>query len=362
LCFASTLENNRNKLDPRANRCIFLGFKVGTKDYIVIDAQTREIFVFRNVLFYEKNFCQVTDKSEQNKLNYDQNFMEYMFESPHDSYHRGNMNEVANTKNKDVGDLKRSTRSRRSPTYLEDYHHQLLTSSEKVINTGTTRYALNLVLLYKNLSNEHFNYYVSLFLKTKPHTYEEAVKSDKWKATMNDDIKALEINNTWMLVDLPEGKTPIGCKWVYKIKRRADGNIERYKARLVAKGYTQREVIDFFETYSPVAKLTTIHMILAIAAIKDWHPEHLDVDNTFLHGDLTEEVYMEVPSGIINAKPNQVCHLTKSLYALKQASRQWYEKLASYLLTIGFIQSQADNSLFIKKIRNFFYCFISLCI
>ena len=85
------------------------------------------------------------------------------------------------------------------------------------------------------------------------------------------------------------------------------------------------------------------------------------MDNTFLHDDLTEEVYMEVPPGIIKAKPNQVCHLTKSLYALKQASRQWYEKLASYLLTISSIQLQADNSLFIKKIRKFFCSFISLC-
>lgn len=211
MCFASTLENNRNKLDPRAKRCIFLGFKARTKGYIVIDAQTREIFVSRNVIFYEKSFCQVTDKSEQNELSYDQIFMEHMYDSPHDSYHRGNMNEVENTKIRDTEDLRRSTRSRRSSAYLEDYHHQLLTSSQKVINTDTTRYALNSVLSYKNLSDEHFNY-VSLFLQTEPHTYEEAIKSDKWKAAMNDKIKALEINNTWKLVDLPEGKTPIGCK------------------------------------------------------------------------------------------------------------------------------------------------------
>jgi len=97
LCFASTPENNKNKLDPRAKRCIFLGFKAGTKGYIVIDAQTREIFVSKNVLFYEQSFYQVIDKSEQNKLSYDQNFGEHIYDSSRDSYHRGSMNRVGNT-------------------------------------------------------------------------------------------------------------------------------------------------------------------------------------------------------------------------------------------------------------------------
>ncbi|XP_068484964.1 uncharacterized protein [Phaseolus vulgaris] len=105
----------------------------GATDHSVIDAKTREIFVSKNVLFYEKIFCQVIDKSEQNELSYDQNFMEHMY----DSYHRGNMNEVANTENRDTEDLRRSTRTQRSHAYLEDYHHQLLTSSEKGISSTT---------------------------------------------------------------------------------------------------------------------------------------------------------------------------------------------------------------------------------
>jgi len=109
---------------------------------------------------------------------------------------------------------------------------------------------------------------------------------------MNSEIKTLEINNTWKLVDLSEGKTLIPCKWVYKIKRKAYRNIERYQARLAAKGYTRREEIDFFETYFPIAKLTTSRMILALATIKDWHLERLDVDNAFLHDNLTNAVFV----------------------------------------------------------------------
>jgi len=123
---------------------------------------------------------------------------------------------------------------------------------------------------------------------------------------MEMEIKALEVNKTWEIMDLPPNKTPIGCKWVYKIKRRANGDIERYKARLVAKGYTQRKGIDYMETYSPVARLTTIQSILAIASIMDWHLEQLDVNNVFLHGDLQEEVYMELPPGVITKKSHEV--------------------------------------------------------
>jgi len=98
---------------------------------------------------------------------------------------------------------------------------------------------------------------------------------------MRAEIEALEANKTWDIVNLPHNKIPIGCKWVYKIKHKPNGQIERYKARLVAKGYTQREGIDYMDTYSPVARLTTIRTILAVAAVMDWHLEQLDVNNAF---------------------------------------------------------------------------------
>jgi hypothetical protein len=149
---------------------------------------------------------------------------------------------------------------------------------------------------------------------------------------MQNEIEGLNANHTWKFVDLPPNAVAIGSKWVYKIKRHADGSVERYKARLVAQGYTQTEGLDYFETFSPVAKLSTIRVLLALASIHGWHLHQLDVNNAFLHGDLNEAVYMRVPQGVSAPKSGQVCKLLKSLYGLKQASRQWLKNSHSFFM------------------------------
>lgn len=150
-------------------------------------------------------------------------------------------------------------------------------------------------------------------------------------------------------MSLPADKKPIGCKWVYKIKYRVDGTIERYKACLVAMGYTQVEGIDYQETFSPTSKVTALRCLLTVVVAHHWFINQLDVQNVFLHGDLQEVVYMEPPPDLRGHGENIVCWLNKSLYGLKQVSRNWFSTFSDAIQKVGYILSKDNYSLFIKS-------------
>lgn len=167
---------------------------------------------------------------------------------------------------------------------------------------------------------------------------------------MSEEFDALIQQGTWELVPQPQATNLIGCKWVYRIKRNSNGDIDRYKARLVAKGFHQRPELDYTQTFSPVFKPTTIRLVLSLALQHNWPLRQLDVNNAFLHGSLSEEVYMQQPPGfILPEKPHHVCHLRKSIYGLKQAPRTWFQTLQKFLCDYGFVNSKSDSSLFILR-------------
>jgi hypothetical protein len=169
---------------------------------------------------------------------------------------------------------------------------------------------------------------------------------------MQEKLQALAENHTWDIAPYPTGVKPIGCKWVYSIKLRYDGSLDKYKARLVALGNRQEHGIDYEETFAPVAKMTTVQLIIAIVASKGWSLRQMDVKNAFLHGDLQEEIYMTPPPGFFSTTSTDVCKLKRSLYGLKQAPHAWFDKFRSTLLGFSFVQSQYDSSLFLCKTTN----------
>eukprot|EP00253_Pinus_taeda_P026021 PITA_26021 len=192
----------------------------------------------------------------------------------------------------------------------------------------------------------------------EPSCYQEAVDdtdSEKWKAVVEEEMDSLAKNNTWDLVDLPKGRSVVGCKWAFKLKQKFDGSVDRYKARLVAKGYSRVEGIDFHEIFSPVVKLVSIHTVLALTTLLNLELEQLDVKTTFLHGDLNEEIYMEQPKVFVRGRSRRlVCKLRKSLYGLRQSPRQWYKKFDSFMVSQNFIRSEYDHCVYFKSFNGIF--------
>jgi histone deacetylase 1/2 len=165
---------------------------------------------------------------------------------------------------------------------------------------------------------------------------------------MNEEYSALLRNGTWTLVPPVCASNLVGCKWIFRIKRNADGTVARYKARLVAKGFHQRPGLDYHDTFSPVVKPTTVRLVLSIAVSNGWTLRQLDINNAFLQGTLVEDVYMAQPPGFHDLdKPEFVCKLRKAIYGLKQAPRAWYHELRNFLHASGFSNSLADTSLFV---------------
>jgi hypothetical protein len=153
---------------------------------------------------------------------------------------------------------------------------------------------------------------------------------------MQQEFDALISNGTWSLCPRPQNQNVIHNKWVYRIKQKSDGTIDRFKTRLVAKGFEQQSGIDYTETFSPVIKPSTICILLALAVHFSWPIRQLDVSNAFLHGSLMEKVFMEQPQGFKDAThPHYVCKLHKAIYGLKQAPRAWFNRFSSFLLDIG---------------------------
>ncbi|RVW96428.1 Retrovirus-related Pol polyprotein from transposon RE2 [Vitis vinifera] len=202
-------------------------------------------------------------------------------------------------------------------------------------------------LSYHRLSSPYSAFVSAISSVSLPKSTHEALSHPGWRQAMVDEMTALHSNGTWDLVVLPSGKSTVGCRWVYAVKVGPDGQVDRLKARLVAKGYTQVYGSDYGDTFSPVAKIASVRLLLSMAAMCSWPLYQLDIKNAFLHGDLAEEVYMEQPPGFVaQGESGLVCRLRRSLYGLKQSLRAWFSRFSSVVQEFGMLRSTADHSVF----------------
>ncbi|GJV58922.1 retrotransposon protein, putative, ty1-copia subclass [Tanacetum coccineum] len=192
---------------------------------------------------------------------------------------------------------------------------------------------------------------------SEPANYKVALldpESKKWLDAMNVEMQSMKDNDIWVLVELPPNAKTVDSKWLFKKKTDMDGAVYIFKARLVAKGFTQTYGVDYEETFSPVADIRAIRILIAIAAYYDYEIWQMDVKTAFLNGHLFEEVYMEQPVGFVNPKySNHVCKLKRCIYGLKQASRQWNKRFDDEIKKFGFTQNPNEPCVYLKASRSY---------
>ncbi len=308
-------KDERRKLDPKAKKFMFLGYGEETKGYRLYDSERNKVIFSRDVYFHETRKNNSLEPLEKQHSKAEKIVLQNDEDSEDNDEESEMLPEVQQGVQEPV--VRRSQRIRRQPD----------------------RYAAGNV----TIANKCFE---------EPSFYEEDISRsncDNWKEAMEQEMKSLRGNHTWDLVELPRDRKTVGSKWIYKIKIKADGSIERYKARLVAQGYTQKFGVDYDETFCPVVRMESFRTILASAIQKDLKLHQIDVTTAFLNGELEEEVYMKQPQGfILEGQEKLVCRLNKSIYGLKQSPRCWNTALHRKLDDMGFVQSTSDPCVYKK--------------
>ena len=419
-CFVRDHRPLVNKLDPRAVKCIFVGYSSGQKGYKCWSPNERRLFISMDVTFRESipyygektelSFMfephlmgteEVTREGENNVM--ENNLVEKV--SSIEGVISGSLSQsrrmgVANDEsiplqeensqidlfqNKDVSKVYTRRKFRSSieatevapsaPVHESNQEIIDVSSSSEVeaepssddlpiaLRKGTRtsagmppqRYGfehdISNYVSYASLSPAYRAFVASLQSVKIPKDWREAKNDPKWHEAMREELSALEKNQTWDLVKLPAGKRVVTCKWVFTVKQTPEGKVERCKARLVARGYSQTYGIDYDETFAPVAKMSTVRILISCATNFGWPLHQLDVKNAFLHGDLQEEVYMEVPPGWSKPEASgMVCKLKKSLYGLKQSPRAWFDRFRWALCDMGYKQCNGDHTLFYRHL------------
>ncbi|KAJ9561208.1 hypothetical protein OSB04_006368 [Centaurea solstitialis] len=304
------------KLKPKSDKCFFVGYPKTTVGYYFYNPEENKVFVARNGKFLEEKFLSL----ENARKDVDLQIVDEESTTPvvePEIQHNNVEPQSEPIEEVQTQDLRRSSRVRQEP---DRYLGFLVSQDSGDLN--------------------------------EPTSYGEAVsgnESEQWQEAMKAEMQSMYDNQVWELTDLPQHCKAVGRKWVFKKKTDMDGNVHTFKARLVAKGFTQTHGIDYDKTFSPVAMLKSIRILMAISAYFNYEIWQMDVKTAFLNGKLTEDVYMEQPEGFEDPKnPNKVCKLLKSIYGLKQASRSWNLHFDERIKEFGFTKSEFEPCVYTK--------------
>lgn len=348
-----TYQHNRKKLDSKCTKGVFVGYDKNSPAYLVYHPDSGKVMKHRLIKVIRKDSAEQqtqTDipmedlglyrkpetEAETNGLSQNQASTENSIGNENNYQdERSETNQESEEQVRDNhGQTKRyPQRERKTPKYLEDF----ITDQNEADDSTST----SIDYCYR--------------VREIPQTYTEAMNSPqtvKWKQAMKEEIESLEENDTFELTTLPEGKNVVGGKWVYTIKESAEGS-ETFKARYVAKGYSQVEGIDYQETFAPTASISSVRVLMQLAAQYDLEVHQMDVKTAYLHAPIDHEIFMDQPEGFERMSENgerMVYKLKKSLYGLKQSGRNWNKILHEHLIGDGFDRNPADHCVYSKQI------------
>lgn len=310
VCYTHTPSNLRRKLDPRSRKAVFFGYPPDTKGYKLYDM--RKFVRSKDVVFYENKFHDFETVTKELIIREDisEEKLNDNHEENHDAEDQNQvlqLPEIESEKNlPQVG-----------ASYEETFMKQVQNLGTKRQRRAPTKFSPDERNLTEPMTAEN----------EEPQSINEALDgkdANKWKQALEEEYNSLIKNETWELVPPPEGCNIVGSKWVMKVKRDANGNVDRHKARLVAQGYSQTHGVDYEEVFSPVAKYSSIRTLLALANKHNLEIHQRDVKTAFLNSYIEHDIYMSQPDGFIDPDhPEYVCKLRKSLYGLKQSARCW---------------------------------------
>ncbi|PKU77708.1 Retrovirus-related Pol polyprotein from transposon TNT 1-94 [Dendrobium catenatum] len=364
LCYPWLKPYTNNKLSPISQPCVFLGYATTQKGYRCLDTKTNQIYTSAHVIFNESIFPFANNPTTSTHTQSPSNLTPPLLLIPTSTLTTPNptitinSSQSLNTSRNQLQTISAEPTSSAPQIFsqspipsqtVQDHTNILIPSTNPPApkHPMLTRSQTGHIKPTKIFDLAHIMH------RTEPTTYTQAAKSAEWRTAMSQEFQALQSQGTWELVPPDPTQHVLGSKWTFRIKYNSNGSIARHKARLVAKGFNQEHGIDYTETFSPVAKMPTIRVLILIAIHHNWNIHQLDVSNAFLHGNLSDTVYMQQPPGFQDSlHPNYVCRLKKALYGLKQSPREWYSTLSNHLVTYGFQISNSDHSLLTYKTGN----------
>ncbi|KAM3955568.1 uncharacterized protein ACR2FA_010514 [Aphomia sociella] len=316
-------KEKRNKLDKKSQKLILVGYDGYSDNYRLYDKHTRKVLFSRDVVFCEKShkfsndLCKndvlISGSSDSNEEDVSCNGQSYEYDKLEDFVH--SMVKKVVVEGNDISQSSEASESEKNMN-VESYEQ----GEQNLKKTYCLRSRS------RQKKPECMSIEANLIEVIEPVTYEEAVTcndKEKWQNAIQEELQSHKECKTWKLVERPENKQTVGCKWVFKVKQSVDNTV-KYKARLCAKGYSQQPGIDYEETFSPTVRFDIIRLMLSHAAREKLHIMQFDVKTAFLYGTLKEEIYMDPPPGL--ETHGLVCRLIKSLYGLKQSPRCWNQK------------------------------------